>query len=106
MKFSLHVIFLSFFLLTGCVRIPLENKEHEPALMISQTSNGETTLMWNSETQYIYTIFFMDQKSEKWLALRNADRVKGNGADMMVKDQVNPKAPSRRYRLAFEKKAY
>ena len=106
MKLFLHVVLFSFFLFTGCVRVSLENKEHEPALMISTSSNGETTLMWDSDANYIYTIFFMDQKSQKWMALRNADRIKGSGSDMMVKDQVHPKAPQRRYRLAFEKKPY
>ena len=93
-------------LLAGCVSQPLEKNEHEPPLMIAQNSEGETTLLWESERGYIYTVFYMDLKIGVWKELRGASRVRGSGQTLTAKDRVNPNRPQRRYRLAFEKQDY
>jgi predicted glycosyl hydrolase (DUF1957 family) len=97
---------LLILLLAGCVSQTTDQREHDPSLMIAQNSDGETTLVWESDSSYIYTVFYMDADKENWKALRGANRVRGTGKTLEAKDRVNPNKPQRRYRLGFEKQGY
>ena len=97
---------LVILLLTGCVSQTADQPEHDPSLMIAQNSDGETTLVWESDSSYIYTVFYMDSDKGSWKELRGANRVRGTGKTLEAKDRVNPNKPQRRYRLGFEKQGY
>jgi len=98
-RFCLLAVVLT---LTGCVSEPVLSKVHDPALMIAQNSDGETTIAWDSEPDYVYTIYYMDPPNGKWATLRHATRIRGTGRTLTVKDRINPRGPMRRYRLEFE----
>jgi hypothetical protein len=101
-------LFLSLVIIfSGCISKPAEKSpEHTPSLMISQNSDGEVTLMWESDPDYSYTVLYLDKKSGKWLSLRNGIRVRGTGKSLSVMDRVNPRNSQRRYRLQFDKLNY
>ena len=92
---------LLFFALVGCVSTPKETDEYSPSLWITQ-SDGETTLVWESDSSYFYTIYYRDGSS-KWQEMRSVNRVRGTGGTMRAADRVDPHRPIRRYRLHFEK---
>ena len=88
--------------LAGCVSTPIEPEEPSPMLIISENSDGATTLIWESDPNYYYTIYYRDGKS-KWMELRRATRLRGTGKTMQTTDRVDPNKVMRRYRLFFEK---
>ena len=98
-------LFIVFFLV-GCVSQSVKEHEHAPTLMISQNSDGEATLLWLSDTEYIYTVFFMDKNDGAWVKLRGSTKISGTGKTMMVKDRGNPNQLKRRYRLQFNKRGF
>jgi hypothetical protein len=98
----LQLLLLSV-VLTGCISEPLEPEEHSPQLMIAQNSDGLTTLIWESDSSYLYTVFYRDG-SNPWQELRSVKLARGTGESMTASDRVNPnRATPRRYRLHFEK---
>ena len=92
--------------LTGCVSEPLMSKVYDPSLMIAQNSDGETSISWESETDYIYTIYYMDPPNGEWAKLRGATLIQGTGQTLTTMDRVDPAGPMRRYRLEFKRQDY
>ena len=94
-----------FILMAGCISKPLEVVEvHAPLLMIAQNSDGEVTIEWASEQDYVYTIYYQNTAGGDWRVLRAANRVPGTGQTLTIQDRVNPNQPLRRYRVLPEKK--
>ncbi len=89
--------------LVGCVSKPMEDKVHAPSLMIGQNSDGDVSILWDSQPNHTYTLYYQDPPSDEWKTLRTASRVPGTGAALTVRDRVNPNKPQRRYRLEFER---
>lgn len=102
MKPFATILFMLCLALAGCVRTPLETEEYSPILMISQSGDGRVQLVWESEPDYYYTIFYRDG-SNSWQELRAVRKERGTGASMSATDQTDPNKPPRRYRLFFEK---
>ena len=92
-------------LMLGCVSKPAEVKIHAPSLMIAQNGDGEVTIAWESEPDYLYTIYYQSSPRADWKVLRTADRVRGTGQMLTVSDRVNPNKALRRYRVLAEKQA-
>jgi len=108
MKSSI-LLTLLLFALTACVTQPVkeENKiqEHNPRLRIGQNGDGSVVLEWDSDANYLYTVYFSKEKIGKkniWKTLPQATKIKGTGKLMIVHDKVSPHS-SIRYRLYFEK---
>ncbi len=102
MKRPAYFLLLLFFALVGCVSTPIETEEYSPSLWITQNSDGKTTLVWESDSSYYYTIYYRNGSSE-WREMRSVNRVRGTGGTMRAADRVDPHKPIRRYRLHFEK---
>jgi hypothetical protein len=102
MKGDPFFLLLFFVSLMGCVSPPPETEEHSPSLMIAQNSNGEVSLVWDSDSRYLYTIYHKDA-SREWRKMRSVNRVRGTGGTMKAIDHVNPHKTLRRYRLYPEK---
>jgi hypothetical protein len=102
--FSFLSLLAGLFFLVGCVSQPIEDERHSPSLMISQNSDGEATLLWQSDSAYVYTVVYSDKENRSWRTLRGANKLSGTGKMLEVKDQVNPRRLQRRYRLQFDLK--
>ncbi len=90
--------------LTGCVNKPMDDEvAHIPPLMIAQNSDGQVTISWESEADWIYTIYYQAEKEGDWKALRSGYRLQGTGRVLTIHDRVNPRRPMRRYRVLPEK---
>jgi hypothetical protein len=100
--FRFYLLMMALMLM-GCVSEPLMDKVHDPALMVAQNSDGEATIVWDSDPDYVYTLYYMDPPNGEWAKLRRATGVRGTGQTLTVRDRVNPRAPTRRYRLEFER---
>ena len=91
--------------LVGCVSQPVEvEEEHAPPLMIAQNGDGQVTISWDSELEYIYTVYYQAKKDGDWKALRSGYEVPGSGSTLTIYDRVNPNWPMRRYRLLPSKR--
>lgn len=105
MKGLLFLPLLLVATLVGCLSTPpeLSEEEHSPRLGIVQNSDGRTTMVWESDSDYLYTVYYRDG-SRPWKELRSMIKVRGTGGSMMAEDRVNPRRSSmRRYRLHFDK---
>lgn len=102
MKYFTTILFILCLALAGCVRTPTESEDYSPILMISQNSEGKVQLVWESESDYYYTIFYRDGSSP-WQEMRSVNKLRGTGGSMSTADHVDPRKPTRRYRLYFEK---
>lgn len=102
MKYFTTILFVLCLALAGCVNTKIENKDYSPVLMMSQNSDGEVQLAWESDSSYLYTIYYRDGDSP-WREMNSANKVRGTGEAMTTTDRVDPSKPMRRYRLHFEK---
>jgi len=100
---------LLFLTLVGCVTQPVKEikkrPEHNPPLRIGQNGDGSIVLEWDSDANYLYTIYVCKKKIDKkniWKELPHAIRIQGTGKMMVVHDKTLPHAPMPRYRLYFE----
>ena len=98
----LIVMILAF--LSGCVSKPVEMEYTPPRLMIAQNSDGDVTIAWESDPEYVYTIYYQAEADGDWMPLTKAHRVPGTGETLTVYDRVNPNRPLRRYRILPEEK--
>lgn len=90
-------------LMAGCVSKPTEVEIHAPSLMIAQNGDGEVTIAWESEPDYLYSIYYQSSPNADWKVLRTANRVRGTGQTLTAHDLVNPNKALRRYRVLAEK---
>ncbi len=97
------LVALAVSLSAGCVSKVVE-EEHPPPLMLARNSDGVTTMQWDSEPGYVYTIFYQDNPSSDWRILPQANRLRGTGKPLNAQDRVDPNRPPRRYRVLPEKK--
>lgn len=93
---------LALLLLAGCVTKTIE-EEHPPMLIIAQNSDGAVTMQWESETDYVYTVYYQKTPASDWVILQKASRLPGTGQTMTAHDRTNPRNPPRRYRVLPEK---
>ena len=93
---------LAVVLAAGCVSKVVE-EERPPKLMLAQNSDGVTTMQWDTEPGYVYTIFYQDNPSSDWRILPQANRLRGTGKPLNVLDRIDPRRPPRRYRVLPEK---
>ena len=85
-------------LLSGCGSKPPEEK-HSPVLMISQNSDGEVTLSWESVVGYRYRLYQMDRGDTEWTPFgRTFD---GTGERITLNGNAGRK--SRRYWIQADK---
>ena len=96
---------LLLIVLTGCVSKVIEIEEHSPRLIVAQNSDGFATLIWESDSNYLYTIFYREGSSP-WKELSSVRQVRGTGESMTATDRVSPdRMALRRYRVHFERPA-
>jgi hypothetical protein len=101
--FRSFLLIASIAIISGCVSTPVEEEATTPPLMIAQNADGEVTLAWDSDSDYMYTVFYQTTAGAEWNGLPKAFRVPGTGGRITVYDLVNPRKPPRRYRLLDEK---
>jgi nitrous oxide reductase accessory protein NosL len=89
-------------LFSGCVSKVVE-EEHPPPLMLARNSDGVTTMQWETEPGYVYTIFYQDNPQSDWKVLPQANRLRGTGKPLNARDATDPRKPPRRYRVLPEK---
>ena len=90
--------------LSGCVSKPVEEEYTPPPLLIAQHSEGDVSSAWESDPDYVYTIYYQTKADADWMPLKKAHRVPGTGQTLTVYDRVNPNHPLRRYRILPEEK--
>lgn len=89
---------LLFFILAGCVRVPL-NKDAIRTQLISATANDLTILNWSSRTDMIYTVMVSDRfTSAQWQPLPEGTNLRGTGDTMELRIKEDPNHP-RTYKL-------
>jgi hypothetical protein len=89
-------------LLSGCVSKVVE-VAHPPPLMLARNSDGVTTMQWETEPGYVYSIFYQDNPRSDWKVLPSADRLRGTGKPLNARDAIDPQRPPRRYRVLPER---
>ena len=98
------LIITTFAFMSGCVSAPVEKEYTPPRLMIAQNGDGDVTIAWESDPEYMYTIYYQAKDAGDWIPLKKAQRVPGTGQTLTVYDRVNPNQPLRRYRVLPEEK--
>lgn len=91
----------------GCVSQKMDEAEDpRPDLAVAQNSDGVSFISWESEVGYYYTIKYQTKPRGEWRVLRQAERVRGTGETITIKDVVGLNAPRRRYWISLEKASY
>ena len=86
----------------GCVSSPLEeDKEYSPTLMVTQNSDGEVMLAWDTKPGYRYRLYAIDRGDAEWKEVgRTWD---GTGKRISITAQVPPRKKDRRYWIQADK---
>lgn len=87
-------------LASGCATVRTEEKPVSETTLIVTRAGEETTLSWASQAGATYAVMFADSRDSRtrWQPLPGAERLKGNGSNLVVHDRV-PTGRTRYYRL-------
>lgn len=87
--------------LAGCATVSPQVDYPVSPRMATTWVAGQATISWNSISGEVYTIFYTDVprgQRPNWRPLPQAERVRGNGRQMVVEDNP-PAGIERRYLL-------
>lgn len=93
-KPSAVIAALVLFAISGCVRVPTENKGKIETRLITATAGGQTILCWDSRADLTYTILVAERfDAVQWQPLPNLSNLRGTGQRMEFKLQEDPNRP-------------
>lgn len=101
MRLNNLFLVLSAVLLSACTSPSSSTYErHAPPLVVARAGDL-AVLSWQSQAGNLYTVLFSDSMPAQWQPLVGASRIRGNGREFRIEDQV-PYGSSRQYRLMIE----